>query len=86
MWEVDKPVLQQHALPSLAVYTYEASYLVNALQMDSHLPNPQQKPSLTARPADPVPRRMMRMQGTISKLAKIVGRSWQVCMHACMHA
>lgn len=40
MFEVDKALLQQHALPLLATYKYSEPYMLRALRMDEHLPFP----------------------------------------------
>lgn len=77
VWEVDKTVLQQHALPKLAAFTYEVAVVERALAMDLHLPNPQ-LPLGSAPPPKPLPRRSQRMRGGIQQLANMVGRSWQV--------
>ena len=40
VFEVDKALLQQHALPLLATYKYSEPYMLRALRMDEHLPFP----------------------------------------------
>jgi len=40
VFEVDKSLLQQHALPLLATYKYSEPYMLRALRMDEHLPFP----------------------------------------------
>ena len=38
MWELDRKLLQQHALPLVEGYTWETGTLLRALDMDEFLP------------------------------------------------
>ena len=40
VWEVDKKLLQQHALPTVEAYGYTTETLLRALDMDEFLPGP----------------------------------------------
>ena len=40
VWEVDKKLLQQHALPTVEAYGYTTETLLRALDMDDFLPGP----------------------------------------------
>ncbi len=40
VWEVDKKMLQQHALPTVEAYGYTTETLLRALDMDEFLPGP----------------------------------------------
>ena len=40
VWEVDKKLLQQHALPTVEAYGYNTETLLRALDMDEFLPGP----------------------------------------------
>ena len=40
VWEVDRKMLQQHALPTVEAYGYTTETLLRALDMDEFLPGP----------------------------------------------
>lgn len=40
VWEVDRKLLQQHALPTVEAYGYTTETLLRALDMDEFLPGP----------------------------------------------
>ena len=62
MFELDKKLLQSHAMPHVAAYTWETATLIRALDMDEFLPSKQGAvPSEEQRlRAARVPRRMQR--------------------------
>ena len=46
VWEVDKKLLQQHALPTVEAYGYTTETLLRALDMDEFLPGPVGAPAI----------------------------------------
>lgn len=57
VWELDKKLLQQHALPLVERYTWETGTVLKALEMDSFVPP---APNSRDRPGPLVPRRIQR--------------------------
>lgn len=57
VWELDKKLLQQHALPLVEGYTWETGTVLKALEMDEFVPPP---PNSKGRPGPLVPRRIQR--------------------------
>ncbi|PRW60598.1 Negative elongation factor B [Chlorella sorokiniana] len=81
VWELDKKLLQAHALPLVARYTYEVATAMRALDMDESLP-PDLQPAPAGRPLPKVqtPGRKMLRSGSaaLQRLTQMVGRSRQI--------
>lgn len=62
MWELDRKLLQTHALPLVAAYGWETGTIISALNMDEFLPLPAAAAHqrLAEQPALRVPRRIQR--------------------------
>ncbi|BDA45944.1 Negative elongation factor B [Coccomyxa sp. Obi] len=73
VWELDRKLLQQHALPLVERYTWETGTVLKALEMDSFVPP---APNSKDRPGPLVPRRIQRSGSpTLKKLVAMVGKS-----------
>jgi hypothetical protein len=75
VWELDKKLLQQHALPLVASYIYETATVIRSLDMDECLP-----PAALRGPAGPPLQRKALRSGShaLRGLVDMVGRSRQV--------
>lgn len=98
VWELDRKLLQAHALAPLVAYTGETATVLRALNMDECLPKhlleaaagggrkPGQPLQRTLPP--PPPRKVLRSgSAALQRLVAMVGRSWQVyrgCTELCV--
>ncbi|CAL5228021.1 g11083 [Coccomyxa viridis] len=75
VWEVDRKMLQQHALPTVEAYGYTTETLLRALDMDEFLPGPVGAPAkLLGGPR--VSRRAIRAgSAALKRLTGMAGRS-----------
>ncbi|KAI3429855.1 hypothetical protein D9Q98_010166 [Chlorella vulgaris] len=81
VWELDKKLLQVHALPLVLGYTLELATALKGLDMDESLPQ-ELLPGLAGRPGAKTyqPGRKMLRSGSsaLQRLTKMVGRSRQI--------
>ncbi|KAK9806710.1 hypothetical protein WJX72_000208 [[Myrmecia] bisecta] len=81
VWELDKKLLQQHALPLVTAYTFEGGTLIRSLDMDECLPaGAEGGGKLHIYPA----RRILRGGSSmLKKMVDMVGRSVQIYKGVC---
>ena len=85
MWELDRKLLQQHALPLVERYTWETGTVLKALEMDEFVPPP---PNSRERPGPRVARRIQRsgrwglpacVSGCSTVYFGVLGVKYRVC-------
>ena len=77
VYELDKKLLQAHALPLVTGYTYEMATAMRALDMDECLPQALLPPG--GRPLPALPRKVLRSgSSALQRLTRMVGKSRQI--------